>query len=973
MSWSFFFLRYPPGEVAIHRKSFPDGHARRVGLAMTNGIENPEGRQPNAMLQPAREEFPPNRRGLKRRPGNCRKIIFTTGPGLFVRRCVIGVVLLLRMLSHHGSPPYAITALCCVMTASASTTAAAEAEKRTFNLPRGDAALTLKQFAAAAGTPIIYLVDRVRGATTNAVRGELTPREALERMLVNSGLEAAQDGNSGAFIVSRKSQKGEVGPLSDLQPKPKVSPMKSIRTMVTAIAAWLVTTSAVEAQTTPAAEAQTTPAAEAALKLETFSVTGKDSSGYRAINSVSGTLISTPLNKLPIAIQVITDEVIRDLAVTTVEDAIRYTSGMGLQERNEGAGTTERYNIRGFQSRMLLRNGVPFNTQTDSVSIERIEVVKGPSGVLFGASDPGGLINYITKQPLPVSFTRVRQRFASYDGYRTELDLNYRLNAEGTLLFRMPASYLNEGSWLRYGKMERIYLNPVLAWTPLRGTRISVESNYQKQDGNRVRDRTPFRAGFIGLALPKDLFDGANFSAFMTPITTYDGVNHGTTVKLEQTISDSLVLQAIWDQTDLKSDQFIAISSAPTIQPNPPYTINTYSTAEYVMSTSETMQLSLVKSLDFESSKHRILFGFRRFQSAFGNLWYRSAVNNPVKNITVPDPDPAVQFYTRPRSLTDPVVNPALVLGQDYAFLVNSPFRPTPYSWSTFLTDQASFMDDRLRVLAGIRYDKLRATSRSKYTPQVGVNYELRRGLTAYALYSEGFKENGRSDSRNPNSAFNPPETSTGMEVGLKLGLLDDRLSGTIALFDITRGNVQVTDGSQLTIGGNTTSLAGEQKSQGLEVDLVYTPTPALSAILAYSHMDARTTKDLISPSSPDLNGDGIPDSIGMQNESAAKNSASLWVRYRVTQGAAKGLMVGLGGQWRQGPIQQFPTANRVLMIQPDDTYRFDAMLGYTARLMNRPVDLRLNVQNITDNRYWDRRAQFNAPRIYQFSVGTEF
>lgn len=711
------------------------------------------------------------------------------------------------------------------------------------------------------------------------------------------------------------------------------------------------------------------------MTLDAFTVSESDASGYRAINSVSGTLISTPIDKLPISIQVITDEVIRDLAVTTVEDAIRYTSGMGLTKRNEGTGTVENYNIRGFESRVLLRNGVPFNTQTDSVSIERIEVVKGPSGVFFGASDPGGLVNYVTKQPLPVSFTRVRQRFASYDGYRTELDLNYQLNAAGTLLFRMPASYTNEGSWQRYGKMDRIYLNPVLAWTPLRGTRITVEGNYQKQDGNRPRDRTPFIKGFIGLVLPKDLVDGANFNVFMTPDTTYDGVNHGTTVKLEQTFSDSLVLQAIWDQTDLMSDTFIAATHALTNEASPPYTIRTYSDAEYWSSTSETMQLSLVKSLDLKWSKHRILLGARRFEDAGSNLWYRSTpiYRNPVINITVPNPDPAVQYFARPRALVDPIVNPALVLGQDYTFLTNRPFARTPYSWSIFLTDQASFLNERLRVLAGLRYDKLRSVNQSKITPQFGVNYELRRGLTAYAMYSEGFTPNGRSDSRDNNSAYFPPEISTGMEVGLKLGLLDDRLSGTIAVFDITRGNVQVSDGSQNALGGNTRSLAGEQKSQGLEVDLVYTPTPALSAILAYSHMDARTTEDLISSTSPDLNGDGIADSIGMQNEGAAKNSASLWVRYRVTQDTFKGLMVGLGGQWRQGPIQQFPTFNRVLMVQPDDTYRFDAMLGYSARLMNRPVDFRLNVQNITNNRYWDRRGQFNAPRIYQFSVGTEF
>jgi iron complex outermembrane recepter protein len=121
------------------------------------------------------------------------------------------------MLSPHVPAPLAVVALCSAVVASAATTVTAPAEKRAFNLPRGDAATTLKQFAADAGTPIVYLVDRVRGITTHAVSGDFAPREALERMLAGSALEAAQDAATGALVVSRKRtaeatpRKGEVG------------------------------------------------------------------------------------------------------------------------------------------------------------------------------------------------------------------------------------------------------------------------------------------------------------------------------------------------------------------------------------------------------------------------------------------------------------------------------------------------------------------------------------------------------------------------------------------------------------------------------------------------------------------------------------------------------------------------------------------------------------------------------------------
>ncbi len=115
--------------------------------------------------------------------------------------------------------------------------------KRSFDLPRGDAATTLRQFAAASGRSLVFVTDKVRGETTNALRGEYTPREALERMLAGSALEAAQDAATGALVVSRKRvadaapSKGEVGPVSDPQTKTPVKTMSSKpRTLLAAFA-----------------------------------------------------------------------------------------------------------------------------------------------------------------------------------------------------------------------------------------------------------------------------------------------------------------------------------------------------------------------------------------------------------------------------------------------------------------------------------------------------------------------------------------------------------------------------------------------------------------------------------------------------------------------------------------------------------------------------------------------------------------
>jgi outer membrane receptor protein involved in Fe transport len=134
--------------------------------------------------------------------------------------------------------------------------AAAVEQKRSYNLPSGDAATTLNQFAGASGQQIIFMMEKVKGERTNAVAGDYAAREALDRMLAGTGLSAARDPATGAFVVSPKRtaevvpRTGEVGPVSDPQPKPPAKAMSSkTRTVFAVLASWLLASTAAEAQT----------------------------------------------------------------------------------------------------------------------------------------------------------------------------------------------------------------------------------------------------------------------------------------------------------------------------------------------------------------------------------------------------------------------------------------------------------------------------------------------------------------------------------------------------------------------------------------------------------------------------------------------------------------------------------------------------------------------------------------------------
>ena len=150
----------------------------------------------------------------------------------------------------------------------------------------------------------------------------------------------------------------------------------------------------------PASETESEqPAAEADEPIELV-VTGSQDSGYNAPDASTATRTDTPLLEIPQAIQVIPRQVIEDQRVQRVSDALRNVSGV---TPNVSYSTPDTYTIRGFSADTNLRNGFRqdnFSAFTDTSTIERIEVLKGPASILYGQLEPGGIVNYITKQPL---------------------------------------------------------------------------------------------------------------------------------------------------------------------------------------------------------------------------------------------------------------------------------------------------------------------------------------------------------------------------------------------------------------------------------------------------------------------------------------------------------------------------------------------------------------------------------------------
>jgi iron complex outermembrane receptor protein len=241
-------------------------------------------------------------------------------------------------------------------------------------------------------------------------------------------------------------------------------PQQPMKTMLHPSRGALLRAAGLVAALATGAPAQTpSPAAAAAgqdvIKLSEFVVSTSADRGYRAGNSVSATRVDTAIKDLPFAITAFTDQFIADIGARELNDIVVYAPGVTTGSKEFTQGNT-RLSIRGFDGDVTQqRNGFVGNRYVDAGNIQRVEVVKGPSSLLYGQITPGGTVNYITKRPVERSFTSIRQQVGTDRYLRTDLDVNQAVRG-GQLLARVVAAYENQFEWADPGKTKSTLLAP---------------------------------------------------------------------------------------------------------------------------------------------------------------------------------------------------------------------------------------------------------------------------------------------------------------------------------------------------------------------------------------------------------------------------------------------------------------------------------------------------------------------------------
>ncbi|MFM8617543.1 MAG: TonB-dependent siderophore receptor [Opitutaceae bacterium] len=716
------------------------------------------------------------------------------------------------------------------------------------------------------------------------------------------------------------------------------------------------------------------PAAAPAVVLDPFTVRSDSLEGYRSQSSASGLGFTLPLEKLPIPLVVLTPQFLADTGGVKVEDALRYVSGVTNTNRTS---KEESYAIRGFSTSNLLRDGEPFNTATDRAILERVEVLKGPAAIIYGTADPSGLVNIVQKQAHFRTGSILEAMWAEYGSYHAVLDHNqaFARSGEWQGAARFILSRSREGFPRANEFRDRTLASGTARVEHGRDTVVEGRVNWSREDGRINRIQTPFRnTGEGGSVFARGFVPILRDFTFVTPHDDWDHEDKGYSLRVVQHVGPATTVTASWTDSEIDAVHYFNIGMG-RIGANAQgqYVVNP---ARMIVEPRKTdhrgLSFKLLHTLRFGGAEHKLSAGLRDNRDInFGYAYYDSRVFANAATVIADASGPkAVSFPGAPRSvfsLNDPFATP--ITG------VASNTNPDPVLVrSAYVTDYTTFLDGRLNLLAGAHRIDIRSQGKTATSPQFGAILELGRGYNLYALTSNSFRPNGPASTVNPALGFLDPEKGSGREVGLKFNPPGGNLSGTLAIYRITRRNIVQFLGGVFTQNNNIPS--GEEIAKGLELDLVYTPTPNLSVMAAYAYTDAYVSRNVITTdgNSPDENRDGIADIIGLPKEGVAKHDVRLWVSHSWARNSPlRGLSLGGGLSWRQGPIQQFPTYIHRFIRQESDPVRLDLFAGYRAKWAGRETALRLNWQNVTNAGYRDRRGYFVIPSTLQFSAETRF
>ncbi|PNG84337.1 TonB-dependent siderophore receptor [Pseudomonas putida] len=726
-----------------------------------------------------------------------------------------------------------------------------------WSIPAGPLAPALDRFAREAGISLSFDAQNVANRNTNGVQGALDTRSALSSLLRGTELQIEPQGPNAYLVIPQPKPAGplELGATEDYRLAPVI----------------------INAKVKASAD--------------------DDANSVVAKELWVGGKVATSILNTPASVSVVTNKEMQQRSVSTTEEALQYTPGVvsdyyGSDDRNDY------FLIRGFQA-TTYRDGLTLSSmrgvREDPYAYERIEILRGANSTLFGPADPGGSVNFVTKQPRFEKFGQGYVTYGSYDHAETGIDVGDALNDEQTLAGRFTAKMQNSDREYDHSQDDNRFVMGGLTWAPTDFTSATVVLDYLKTNsspnsGGYPLDKEYDRSDFYGEP-------GYNF---------HDVERTSLSGNITHDFDNGFTLRSNLRYSELTDDfgyVYLSDNASRVGTTIPRYVFGTDSDADQLNG-----NLMLQYDAQFEHIDSSTLVGVEYLDSTTK----QSSVYGLAPSIDIANP----VFTGVPGGITP------------YTRKKND-----ATTKAVFLQQNLSFFD-RVIATAGVRNDSMDLSSKEyiggEQTEKDNFSETSYRAALTYIVNDEVSTYVSMVESVSPPQVGVTPQTGKQYEVGIKYSPMGMDALFSAAVYDLTQENVTIA--VVLPSGIIEQQTVGESRVRGLDLEAKAQVTQDISVIGAYSYMESEVLRGSL------YDGSSLK---GNEFTTAPKHTASLWSYYDIP---STDVSVGLGARYVGAYYMDAANTKK-----SDGTTLFDAALNYK---IAKGTDLALNVSNLFDEQH---------------------
>jgi len=650
--------------------------------------------------------------------------------------------------------------------------------------------------------------------------------------------------------------------------------------------------------------------------------------GYVAKRSATATKTDTPLIETPQSVTVITHDAFEEQGALTAADTVRYSAGVNSTYFDS---RVDSFQVRGgspaqYLDGLLRASGSYNTTRPDPYTLERVEVLRGPSSVLYGQGGIGGVLNMVSKRPQKAAQREIQLQAGNHDRYQVAADLTGPLNEEATWLYRLVAVGRESGTQVDQVRNDRRLIAPSLTWSPSNDTEVVLQALYQKDKSGSLIEFFPWKGTLYANPngqIPFNTFiSEPGFDRYDTEQTAF-GYQARHRLTPDWTVRQNLRIA----RSDVDYRTMYTSFTAATTPPRPARPVFDSNGRTVTRDVSIQLNSAALDMLDTQLEgklraggwEHTLLVGL--------------------------DGQRARTEQSTGRSVSLPFDVYAPVYGSGYTVpTVTAQPGTTQHQWGLYAQDQIK-VGQHWATTLGLRRDEARTTVDGRpllgadvgaTTKRAGLVYLTDNGWAPYISYSESFQPLTGVDFYG--TPFKPQEGKQ-WEAGLKYQPGDKRVLYTLSVYDLYDKNRKTTDP---TNASNSIQM-GKVHVKGLELEARGALTEQWDWVGSYAYTDARVAESNSRTPIFDMDGNplGSVAEKGTRLSGTPKHTASAWLSHGMALGTGR-LKVGAGARYI-GASTDGTDRNEV----PDVTL-IDAMVAYDIGTWR----WALNVNNLTDKAY---------------------